>query len=239
MWQRRGGGIRRIKSSANSWRVIGVWLVAGSLVRCVVIWRSRSRRGIRNLPGRLATSTPREPSKHFPVCPVIHSHGTTDLRLARALALLPATVRQLRDRLADGSGPQISTALNEHRRALGALVRSLAVLGVINLPLPGAGRVAGLRGGRERGAGRLGSEDDLCREPGLVGARPLKQLLGAVRVAVRNTEAVRGLPPERGRGADDHHGEHQPPGDGGERPAGCEARPRANRERDTMGPPRT
>ncbi len=35
----------------------------------------------------------------------------------RALALLPASVRQLRHRVADIAGPQISTALNEHRRA--------------------------------------------------------------------------------------------------------------------------
>ena len=35
----------------------------------------------------------------------------------RALALLPATVRQLRDRVPDIEGVRISTALNEHRRA--------------------------------------------------------------------------------------------------------------------------
>ena len=35
----------------------------------------------------------------------------------RALALLPGTIRQLRERLPDLTGPKLSTALNEHRRA--------------------------------------------------------------------------------------------------------------------------
>ena len=35
----------------------------------------------------------------------------------RALALLPGTVRHLRERLPDMDGRQISTALNEHRRS--------------------------------------------------------------------------------------------------------------------------